>query len=390
MYKPETLKEEDFDKLITGKNILYIPIVSSINRHNNEYNLDTDGNINRTVTTFLRNRSYNTLSIILPEKHDRSQTNILDSFVKEGRVVDITYSSYFGKHAGEQRSDRFLIMNLVDETIRQYGSLDDFDYVICDSQYLIEYLVKFNFVPTQKLIFWNYLCSTNNHKRSFTEPLREITEWCCKNVGHIITTSPDITEYVKGLGINSDRIIYMPKFVDRNFETFYLEPNTDLEEKLISMKIENDALMVYLPFRLTDEAYKMQEVLEFIDEVSCRHFNATQGKTIVLYCDPNNSGALEDILKKWTDNGNEFFGDCVRFEKVSPDRRTFYTIIDSKELNVWVPYFEDIEYANHAAIWEFKDSAAKVFVFDDKEGKDMCYYEEGDKSLFLAAHKIMA
>lgn len=65
-----TTNKEYFSALndkIKGKNVLVIPIVSSIDRKTGKYNLETDESITRIITTFSYCNSYKSLKIILPE-----------------------------------------------------------------------------------------------------------------------------------------------------------------------------------------------------------------------------------------------------------------------------------------------------------------------------------
>lgn len=389
MWQPDKhYNEDDFVEMIKGKSILYIPIVSSINRETNLYNLDSDGNINRLATTFLLYSSYKNLSIVLPKRHDPENTSIVDAFKKDAFIrdkIDIHYSDYFGIHAGEQRANMYLITNLVDELIRAYGDLNkSFDYVIADSQYLLEYLVDYNYADKSKLIFWNYLCSTNNFSRSFTKSLDKITEKIIHKIDHTIVTSPDIYRYVDYLNnmpgaknTEPDSIIYLPIFVDRRLSPFSrYEKDKEISDVLDNC-IENNDYVIYLPFRLTDEAYKFETVVKSfigpINEQAKRNGHLIR----ILYSDPNNSGIMEEQVQTY----EELQDTNIDFVKVSPARNTFYTIIDH-QIGVNIPYFEDIDYANHAAIWEFKDSNANIWVLPLYDGMNMPYYEESDKKLF--------
>ena len=71
-------------------------------------------------------------------------------------------------------------------------------------------------------------------------------------------------------------------------------------------------------------------------------------KFVIVYSDPNNS-KFERITK----NPDLYF-------KISSDRDTYYSYLDSK--NVLIPYFEDINYVNHASIHEFNNEQSKCTV----------------------------
>lgn len=379
-YGTNTIKyrnEEDFNRMIKDKNILYIPIISSINRETGEYNLDSDGNVNRLVTTFSRNNLYASLDIVLPSKHSK-EMNILDSFKENNPNANFIFSDFFGIHAGEQRSNMFLISNLVNE-LQRYQSLDSYDYVIVDSQYLLIYLEKYWYIDRNRLIFWNYLCSTQNYQRSFTAPLVDITKEAINTAKYIIVTSPDLLEYTYEEKYNKsdDSLIYISKFVDRKLPEFSNYDSDDNIIKILDNYLENKTIPFYLPFRLTDEAYKIDLVVDFINDYN-KEAIKNNYKLSILYSDPNNSGMMEDIKNKYSDVLNN---DNIEYCQVSTSRDTFYTIIDHK-IGVNIPYFEDIDFANHAAIWEFKDSNANIWVLPKYDGFAMPYYEKSDKSIF--------
>ncbi|MCH5167413.1 MAG: hypothetical protein J1F35_05910 [Erysipelotrichales bacterium] len=369
--------EEDFYNMIKNKKILYIPIVSSINRETGEYNLDSDGNINRLVTAFSINDSFECLDLVLPKKHSK-ETKILDAFKENNENINFIFSDFFGIHAGEQRSNMFIITNLVNELERN-KSFDSYDYVILDSQYLLIYLNKYNYVDRNKLIFWNYLCSTKKYQRSFTAPFVDITKDAINIAKYVIVTSPDILEFTADEKMDraDDSLFYIPKFVDRKLDIFSKYEEDQEVYDILDSYIESKTIPFYLPFRLTDEAYKMDLVIsDFI--LPYQSIAEINGYDIsLIYSDPNNSGEMENFIEKYP----ELDKDNIILQKVSPARDTFYTIIDHP-IGVNIPYFEDIDFANHAAIWEFKDSNANIWVLPKYDGMLMPYYEKTDTSIF--------
>lgn len=392
--------EEDFANLIKDKSILYIPIVSSINRKTDEYNLDSDGNINRTITTFLRCSTYSDLTIVLPSRHRVGSESLLEKFKEEahenGCIVKFHYSPYFGKHAGDQRSNPYIIQNIINDVQSNIGTIDGFDYVIADSQYLIKTLVDDGYVNAQKVIFWNYLCSTETKGRSFTDNLKGITRQVIQSGVKVIVTSPDIAEYVCHNISNrywSD-IYYLPVFMDRTFNTFFYKSDQEIEKFIADCQMKN-VPMIYLPFRLTDEAYQIDKVMNFIFNYVDQHDYVMNSGQIpitpvaVIYSDPNNSGMMEEVIFKDYPRFKELI-DCheIELKNVSTSRETFYTFIDSR-YPVTIPYFEDIAFANHAAIWEFVDSNADVYLLDKFAHGNYPYKRPGDYNTFKPASRFL-
>ena len=143
---------------IKGKNILVIPIVSSIDRKTSKYNLEADGNINRIITTFSYCDSYNTLKFILPKKRRIVSNSIIDRFsnsINNDGVLRFTihYSDNFGIHAGEQRVNKEVFNALYDEI---KDELYKYDYIFIESQCLAKKLIDKGYA--NKIIFWNYTC----------------------------------------------------------------------------------------------------------------------------------------------------------------------------------------------------------------------------------------
>lgn len=386
MWEPKVhYTEKDFDLMLSGKRILYIPIISSINRETNKYNLDADGNVNRFITAFSRCNKWAELQIAIPSNIGEGQNTFIQKFIlnkKPYQTLNFIKSKFFGIHAGEQRSDMFIIFNLLNDIRDEVGDLNDFDYIIADSQYLIHYLIWYNIVPKHKIIFWNYLCSTMNYQRSFTSKFVEITKDILGSLAHVIVTSPDLYEYCKEnmapyIVKNPNSLIYLPRFVDRNLEIFReYDPDQEIYDYLDECK-KNKDFVIYLPFRLTDEAYKFDRVVkEFIYNIN-EKAKESDTKVKILYSDPNNSGMMATQIENYKD----VLGNLnISYVNVNVDRNTFYTIIDHP-IGVNIPYFEDLEFANHAAIWEFKQSNANIWVLD-KYDRNPEYGESDDTSLF--------
>jgi len=316
-----------FKEYIKNKDILYIPIISCINRDTNEYNLAADGNVNRFITTFLKCDSYRTLTIVLPYRHIFGSEEFIIKF-KNPRV-NIIWSNNFGIHAGEQRNN--------DEIVnRMFLEIANIKYDICifESQKLGLKLI--NNVKDKKFVFWNPVSKTDKKTRIFLEGYDEINANIYNKVNYMIVASPDQIEYYSKLSPNFDKIIYLDKLIDRDLDIFDYEIDNDILNKFKNI----DKKIFYLPFRLTDEGYKFDKVIEYLKNVDKDY--------IVLYTDPNNSHIIDNMPYEIFNN----------FIKVSSDRDTYYTILDY--IPCTILYFEDLEFINHAAIHEFMSSKCKA------------------------------
>lgn len=350
---------------IKGKNVLVIPIVSSIDRKTGKYNLEADGNINRIITTFSYCDSYKTLKFILPKKRRIVSNSIIDRFsnsINNDGVsrCNIFYSPNFGIHAGEQRVNKEVFNSLYDEIKNE---LYKYDYIFIESQCLAKKLIDKGYA--NKMIFWNYTCEfvddgvyyTGIEKsRSFLKGFDTINKYIMEHVNMTILASPEQVYYYTcyfGQDFVNKYTMYIPVFIDRDLPIFASYSKNDaLENKLKSYNEGNDTTYyIYLPYRLTDEGYDIDRVIKFISYINkIRKKYKNKSALYILYGDPNNSGYMEKV-KPYIDND-------VKFEQVPIDRDTYYTLLDS-DLHVMIPYFEDIEYINHASIQEFVSDKAK-------------------------------
>lgn len=341
---------DKLDAILEGKDVLCIPIISSINRQTGEYNLSADGNVNRIITTFWH-CNMRSLTIILPKKHVVGSEKIFDrlvSYIGE-KNVHLVYCDNFGVHAGEQRSKPSVYRGLMEELKEKLPLINHDKYTILfESQYIGMNLLSW--YDTNNMVFWNYVCEIVPRKtRSFLTGYDEINRILAKRCRYTILASPETLDYYNHIS-EKDNIIYCPVFVDRSLPMFNYIENEDIKNLLIKTKIHvgKHGHIWYIPYRMTDEGYQMGKVIDFI--------NTHHEKSVILYSDPNNSEYMEKIRDRFDDNVSMIL-------KVSTDRDVYYTILDSG-VQVEIPYFEDLPFINHAGIWEFsyKDCNAIVYL----------------------------
>lgn len=336
------------DTIINGSHVLCVPIVSSINRETNQYKLDCDGNINRIVTAFSHANSFDKLTILLPSNYE--SMNILNDFKdnNEGKVV-LKHTSYFGKHAGEQRSLPECYENTLKLIEKNYSG---YDWIFVESQYLADALCKAGY--KNKLIFYNNVCEIELDgvvkTRSFMKGYDKLNKKLVDNCAYTICVSPETTEYWKSFVISEggtrENILNLPYLIDRELTYFSYIPDSKLQ--LHIERLAQDMCIIYLPYRLTDEGYQMNKVVNYV--------NMLASDVCIIYSDPNNSGFMETLKTR--------FNDKVKYVKVSTDRNIYYTLIDSPFVSI--PYFEDIAFINHATIHEMFNNKANCTIILDK------------------------
>lgn len=328
-------------ELVEGKNILCVPIISSINRETGEYKLDADGNINRIITTFWNFDEFKSLTIILPSKHVEGSEKYMTEWVNmkssPEHEIKILWSDAFGIHAGEQRSNYFVITSMA-KFIYENVKLDEVDVAFMESQGLILHTSSH---LLRKTVFWNYTCETNNKSRSFLRGYKDINEILFRECRKSIVASPEQVDYFSSVeGTCIDDMLYLPIFMDLSIPLFKYT-NVDVIETTLKKYRADGYQVFYLPYRMTDEGYQMDDVIAYIN-------GHESEKKLIVYSDPNNSHFMEKLFLSGKFDTN------VEKMRVSTDRNTYYTILNT-DAGIIIPYFEDIAYINHASVQEFID-----------------------------------
>lgn len=312
-------------ELFRDKAIVYVPIVSCIDRDTNEYNLAADGNVNRFITTLSLCDTFKSLTIALPKKHIKESENMIQEFITDCSDARIVWIEDFGKHAKDQRMN----YDVVDSV---YNSIKDLD---CDL-YLFESQLlglELNRYTDKQLVWWNPVSATSTKTRIFLKGYEVLNDIVMGISDYVIVASPEQLKYYN----YSDKLIYIDKLIDRNLRYFDYKIDNDV------LKYSNyDKKVFFLPYRLTDEGYQFDKVIKYMSK---------EEDWIALYTDPNESHVIDHLDKSIRD----------KFVKVSSKRNTYYTILDY--INATIPYFEDLEFINHAAIHEFKHSKCKVVLW---------------------------
>lgn len=358
---------------IKDKDILYVPIISSINRDTNLYRLDVDGNVVRFVTFFSHHNDFRSLTILLPEAND-GHYEIINNFVKNNPNVNIVWKDCFGKHAGEQRRDNDVIDMLnIYITFNAYR----FDKIFFESQGLGMKLID-NYKP-EKLVYWCPVCKIDDqHTRDFLEGYDDKNLKLFKYCGTTIFCAPMQVEKYK---YSCKHIYYYSIMIDLSLGYFYGDNNFNSLDNFMSSSVINyinseNKTCYYLPYRLTDMGYKVDDVIDFINKST-----EMDRKVDVFYTDPNNSHYFDD--KK---NINKF-KENIFLTKISSSRFMHLSML-SNDL-VIVPYFEDLDFINHAILWEmmyFKSKCKFVVSKEQYEANpynirscDRCYYTDIDR-----------
>lgn len=342
-----------------NETILYIPVISSINRQTGKYNLDSDGNVVRFITFFENHKLrftelYDMLIVVLPSNNESHE--IVSKWVRSNNNIYIVWSDDFGIHAGEQRNNPDVynaMLHNIDMMIEDnYGITT----IIYESQGLGNALIsdvdsKYNDV---NLVYWCPVCKIDDsHTRNFLEGYDELNEKLFDSSCWSIVESP---AQLNKFSSPSNFVYPYYKMSDRNLKYFDYEKNDALIKEIENYANEHNSVY-YLPYRLTDDGYKIEDVISYINFDISEH-------TIVYYTDPNNSGYMDSIKNKFDAN--------VRLVNISTDRNTHFTMLSSE--HVIIPYFEDLDFINHAMLWEMMSDKSNCQFCVTKEQWDLNPY----------------
>lgn len=345
----------DFNrKYISNRDILYVPIISSINRSTNKYQLDCDGNVARFVTFFGKNMTFRHLTIWLPSNND-GKFSILEGFIKRvgKEKVTLKFVDDFGKHAGEQRNTSQIIYKMYDH-LKEEMSVRD--VLFLESQGLIEHILRYDYTY-DKLVYWCPVHKISNEKtRDFLEGYSN--DLLFMKCDATIVCSPTQKEQVSSI-VGEDKVLYYPEMIDLDMGIF--DGKYNAQNSVETFKLERDlrvyatpynGYIYYLPYRISDMGYKIDRVVDFIN-------NDDSKEVHVMYTDPNNSHLLDANIYR--------FNPTVHLHHISSDRWIHLTML--KQPNVIVPYFEDLDFINHAMLWEMLNnhrSLCKVVVTEEQ------------------------
>lgn len=327
-------------------------------------NLLGDGNVNRWLTAYAKNLGEGSeVFVYLPTKENCSNYDDFISKTKTVSGLEFIEFSEIKTSAKVQRSESFAD-KVIDSLLDMKGSVDK-SLIIVESELLAYKLISRKEFKASEFVYWCPVCQTNHKTRSFLSPKSKIlNEKIFKSdfFAAYVVASVDQVKYLQELGVRDDRICLFDKHIDRDLDLFAYKPNYAVAN--MSLSSNGYEPFVYLPFRLTDEGYKFEEIVEVLQDSS------------VMILSPNMNGAsdeeLIDLMVKRNPNLTRSSVESVlkRIIKVPNSRDIFYTVIDSCDQCI-IPYFEDVDFINHSTWTEItqpnKYGGPKAKVLRNKE-----------------------
>lgn len=346
------MPEHELSKLIKDLVVAYIPIYSMFDHQTKLVDLGCDGNVNRWMTNFYKSgQTWKKLMVFGP-CHDLAKSD--EVFAAFKSKIDANFKNFeyvesaaFGGGAKKQRSSEFPT-----ELIREYkDKLLSSDVIIVESQELFGAILtaKRSGAWSGKLVYWCPVCATSKKTRTFLEAGREADKTCFKTADHVIVATDEQADYARECGIPSEKISVVKEFIDRSLPMFsdYVVDDESLD--LVEADIEAGKTCIYLPFRLSDEGYKIWEIIDSIH-------TKVMFDEVVVYAPNLNGASCQELVKLCRDSNPTLSEEMIldtlaKFKPISASRDTYYTLIDYCPELV-IPYFEDWKFVMHAAVDE--------------------------------------
>lgn len=337
---------QKFSDIAFGKKIIHVPIYSMFNRISHRLNALCDGNINRWLTAYAKSDAREATVAFPPfdlVDNYKEFKEVLSSILS----IKLYWTPAIHDSAIVQRSKEFaqdVLTGLISQS-------EDKDLVIVEAEELAMLLSSvhgLNKKKNQKWAYWCPVCETNHKRRSFMkEESKKANEKIFNdpNFDYFIVASKDQVEYLNELGVSDEKIIFNNRHIDRDLPMFSYVVNHEIIHLLYSAT-QGDSKFLYLPFRLTDEGYKIWEIVDFMIE----------NPNVLVFSSNVNGAQNDELMKLIKKNIPELEDEVInsalsRIQPVSSSRDVFYTIIDKFD-NCVVPYFEDTDFIHHSTIEE--------------------------------------
>lgn len=362
-----------FSELIDGNRIAYIPIYSMFDHQTGLFDSECDGNINRWMTNFYKNKTqWKCLTVFGPSEDLFKSRESYDKFIN---ILDTNFErlAYVPSHSfrGGAKIQRTKVF--ADDFVDDFKRLVvDEDLVIVESQALFDalHLIKTETNGNFKLVYWCPVCETNHKTRSFFNKDDKMkNEEIFKKADFVIVATDEQARYLDECKVSKDKVILVKEFIDRSLPMFSSYDRDFDTLKSIDETLGQTIVGIYLPFRLSDEGYRLWDIVDTVYPYMISD-NAVVGKAIVY--SPNvNGSTINELVDLCVKNGSKLDGEKIRYvleniKSVSPSRSTYYTLIDCCDKLV-VPYFEDYDFVMHAAVDELIHRKTRCTVLTTKE-----------------------
>jgi D-arabinose 5-phosphate isomerase GutQ len=275
------------DFIVDSKIVVYIPIISSINKNTGQYQLDMDGNINSMLHKIFLNREHiSKVYMTIPSTTYVSDSNleiyknyVMSLFDNKIKFVFIRSDIYLSsvtetRKMANKYYDKFQI-NLLKLFNEDSKHLNDMT-IICELPFDLQHIEH---IERCRIIYnfnWSYVegyCQNGVLLQS------SVIEQNLAKQGYPIALLSEM-QYAAFESINQDvanvavmKKIYSKKFVHLQFDNWIKHYVNDKELELASKYVEDfnnllllDKTFIYLfPYRLNDERYQLPSVMSLAE-----------------------------------------------------------------------------------------------------------------------------
>lgn len=348
-----------FDEIVKDKKVLLIPMVSMRSYETNIYDMSCDGNVQSTICNILsipQDVDYE-ITVVWPGKNfvtEKSLTLIEEfkSYVDPNKVHILLTDNYPVGGASVQR-DIVGSQDMIEEVIEWSNKTEGDKMIIYTCDYLgitIESLKK---KYDYKTCFWCYASRTLYFRPDYLEKYEHVEVDLSKSCDKLMLASIGQFQYFTGTcKIDKDKIVINTNFAAPWHPMYQYTPDKNILDKTDDL-ISKGYKIIYVPTRLTDKGYKIDDVLDVIETL------VDEGmKIALLYSDPNESNYIENHYDDLSKHDIVYVKSEYYREKISRDRNTYYTMLD--QVDCIVPYLEDCSEKYHTSMMEFMYFGTKI------------------------------
>lgn len=300
-----------FEKIVTGKKVVFAPVYSMRSYETGEYNLEADGNFNR-VMSVIRKYKPKTAYVLLPERSYLCDYTFMLMLQRiQGVEVVFVPSELYGVNAAMTRQSTATLPESIEEV--------KFDTLISEPQVFTQHYMKCE--RDFDLYYWCVATSTDKWPIWFVDRYKDTDRLIASVVPTIVATEAQ----KDALGGKA--------FVD----DFYIS--------------EKQPKTIYFPFRLSDPDYEFESLELILNRLNARGYRT---KFNVLVPDINDSMSRLDTA----------INSLVT--KVPADHAVYNAIISGKPI---VPYFEHMDRLPHISIYEMIDAGCKIITWDCEDAR---------------------
>ena len=301
---------------ITGKNVLFIPMLSARSYETGLYNLLLDGNMARIVSMLKVAKPKRAMILIPNNVINLDQIKVQLSGT--GIYILFRHCPAYGDNAAATRKNGIAFEDFLEDFLEVYSDYwPKFDYVIVEPNTLAVSDRFRSFFKDSKIIYWCVASVTSKGTPWFVKDYESIDKEIAAKMPTECVLQTQV-ETLGGLSYADEKGFYDPSIFD--YET------------------------IFFPFRLSDKNYHANEFKRAAikaAQICSRNFK-------VLYTDVNDSGL--------------FYERPDLFVKVPSQKEVYLGMLKSRPI---IPYLEDVNVLTHINIHEMLYYGCRIIMLEN-------------------------